>query len=173
MTTIKTKQRPQIYAHTMTIDGQTWLLGATETALVFVGFPDQAANQIADFFPEAEILPDTAGYTVAAGEALQAYLAGDQMTWSLPWQTAGTPFQERVWAQLRQIPYGTTTTYQEIASAIGQPGASRAVGSAVAANPLLLLIPCHRVVPQAGGVGQYRGGAALKQQLLALEARSR
>ena len=173
MTTIKTKQPQQIYARTMTINDQTWLLGATEPALVVIGVPEQAANQIGDFFPEAEILPDTEGYTVAAGKALQAYLAGDQMTWSLPWQTAGTPFQERVWAQLRQIPYGTTTTYQEIASAIGQPGASRAVGSAVAANPLLLLIPCHRVVPQAGGVGQYRGGAALKQQLLALEAQSR
>jgi O-6-methylguanine DNA methyltransferase len=81
----------------------------------------------------------------------------------------GTDFQKSVWRALLDIPFGKLLNYKEIAKQIGQPGASRAVGSAIAANPIALLIPCHRVVPAAGGTGNYRWGSDRKLALLEAE----
>ncbi len=81
----------------------------------------------------------------------------------------GTDFQKSVWRALLDIPFGKRLNYKEIATQIGQPGASRAVGSAIAANPIALLIPCHRVVPAAGGTGNYRWGPDRKLALLEAE----
>ncbi len=81
----------------------------------------------------------------------------------------GTDFQQLVWRTLLDIPLGQQRNYKEIASSIGQPGASRAVGSAIAANPIALLIPCHRVVPVTGAPGNYRWGADRKLALLETE----
>ncbi|MFC3100907.1 methylated-DNA--[protein]-cysteine S-methyltransferase [Altererythrobacter lauratis] len=80
--------------------------------------------------------------------------------------TGGTPFQQRVWAQLRAIPPGETRSYAEIAVAIGQPGAARAVGGANGANPVAVLIPCHRVIAADGALGGYAWGEAIKRELL-------
>ena len=82
---------------------------------------------------------------------------------------SGTAFQNQVWRTLLDIPMGETRTYADIARAIGRPRAWRAVANAVAANPLLCLVPCHRVVPRQGGAGNYRYGAELKRRLLAQE----
>ncbi|MBW6399677.1 methylated-DNA--[protein]-cysteine S-methyltransferase [Roseomonas sp. HJA6] len=87
----------------------------------------------------------------------------------LPLALRGTPFQKAVWAALRQIPPGRTATYAEVAARIGRPGAARAVARACAANPVALVIPCHRVVPAAGGVGGWRWGATRKHALLMRE----
>lgn len=81
----------------------------------------------------------------------------------------GTPFQVSVWSELLKIPIGITATYTDIAQAIGSPKALRAVGSAVGANPVSILIPCHRILPKAGGIGNYYWGSALKKKLLDLE----
>ena len=81
----------------------------------------------------------------------------------------GTPFQQQVWAALQQIPYGETKTYQEIATAIGNPKASRAVGAANGRNPIWIVVPCHRVVGAHGALTGYAGGLEMKQALLALE----
>lgn len=85
--------------------------------------------------------------------------------------STGTAFQRRVWEALRSIPAGETRTYGEVAAAAGAPGGARAAGQAVGANPLPLLVPCHRVVPAAGGVGGYSAGPgpSLKRDLLARE----
>jgi len=83
---------------------------------------------------------------------------------------AGTPFQRKVWAALRQIPAGQTESYGRLAAALGAPKAARAVGSACGANPIPLFIPCHRVVPAGGGLGGFSGGLHWKRRLLALEA---
>jgi O-6-methylguanine DNA methyltransferase len=88
----------------------------------------------------------------------------------LPLDLRGTPFQRAVWAALRRIPPGRTATYGEVAARIGRPGAARAVARACAANPVALLVPCHRVVPASGGTGGWRWGAARKRALLAREA---
>lgn len=86
-----------------------------------------------------------------------------------PSHAPGTPFQHAVWAALREIPPGRTATYGEVAARIGRPGAARAVARACAANPVALLIPCHRVVPASGGTGGWRWGAARKRALLERE----
>lgn len=100
---------------------------------------------------------------------IQEYLSGQRETFSFPTEPHGTPFQESVWRELLQIPYGGTRSYGEIAKAIGIPGASRAVGNAVGANPLLLAIPCHRVICSDGTVGGFSAGLDLKRFLLSLE----
>ena len=84
----------------------------------------------------------------------------------------GTDFQKSVWRALLDIPASSTSSYKKIAILLGKPTASRAVGSAVGANPIVLLIPCHRVVPLSGGTGNYRWGPALKQELLKAESAS-
>lgn len=83
--------------------------------------------------------------------------------------SAGTPFQQSVWRQLRRIPYGQTTSYSELARRVGKPGAARAVGNANGRNPLPIVVPCHRVVAAGGGLGGYTGGLDIKRFLLDIE----
>lgn len=105
-------------------------------------------------------------------EELEAYFSGGLTSFSSPPLWRGTPFQESVWRQMHSIPYGTTRTYGEIAAALGLPRACRAVGRAAAANPLPILVPCHRVVAQHG-LGGYSSGRWVKQWLIEHEQRSR
>ncbi|MCK7627160.1 methylated-DNA--[protein]-cysteine S-methyltransferase [Streptomyces sp. RS10V-4] len=102
---------------------------------------------------------------------LRAYFEGARAPFALaPAPVRGTDFQRRVWAALEAIPYGTTTTYGAIAAAIGAPrGAVRAIGTAIGANPLLVIRPCHRVIGADGSLTGYAGGLARKRQLLRLE----
>lgn len=100
---------------------------------------------------------------------LDAYFAGTRREFDFPCRLRGTPFQEKVWAALRQIPYGETRSYRDIAEAIGHPRAFRAVGMANHANPILIAIPCHRVIGADGSLVGYGGGLAMKKALLALE----
>lgn len=102
-------------------------------------------------------------------QALGDYLSGNLPLPQLPYDVKATAFQLQVWEALREIPVGTTVSYTDIAWAIGQPSAVRAVASACATNPIALFIPCHRVVPKAGGLGGYRWGVTRKQALLHLE----
>lgn len=101
---------------------------------------------------------------------LLAYLHGEHPLPDLPLDIRATSFQRRVWEVLRQIPYGETRTYDEVAQMIGQPKATRAVARACATNPVALLIPCHRVVRKNGDLAGYRWGIGRKQKLLAREA---
>ncbi|MFJ5709203.1 methylated-DNA--[protein]-cysteine S-methyltransferase [Streptomyces sp. NPDC093105] len=107
------------------------------------------------------------------GEAirqLDAYFAGELTDFDLPLHLEGTPFQLRVWEQLRLIPYGETRTYGELAEALGNPGASRAVGLANGKNPVSVIVPCHRVIGSGGSLTGYGGGLDRKQRLLAFES---
>ncbi|MBX6353122.1 MAG: methylated-DNA--[protein]-cysteine S-methyltransferase [Thermoflavifilum sp.] len=99
------------------------------------------------------------------------YALGERTTFTVPLApTAGTPFQQRVWAALREIPYGETRTYAEIAAAAGNPRAVRAVGQANRANPVAVIIPCHRVIGARGDLVGYDGKRVhIKARLLALE----
>lgn len=91
---------------------------------------------------------------------------------AVPLDVSGTPFQLAVWRALREIPYGETRSYGDIAKSIGKPGAARAVGMANHQNPIAVIIPCHRVVGQNGSLTGYAGGLELKQKLLAIERRT-
>jgi methylated-DNA-[protein]-cysteine S-methyltransferase len=100
---------------------------------------------------------------------LEQYFAGDRRQFDLPLAPGGTPFQQRVWAELRRIAYGETITYAELASRIGRPTAIRAAGAANGANPVSIIIPCHRVIGSDGSLTGYGGGLEAKRALLQLE----
>ncbi|MBD0418672.1 methylated-DNA--[protein]-cysteine S-methyltransferase [Streptomyces sp. NPDC052309] len=104
-----------------------------------------------------------------AREQLAAYFAGDLKDFTLDLSLHGTPFQRSVWDQLRKIPYGETRTYGELADALGNPAASRAVGLANGRNPVGIIVPCHRVIGASGSLTGYGGGLERKQRLLDFE----
>lgn len=99
---------------------------------------------------------------------LRAYFSGALQRFSLPLDPQGTAFQRKVWTALSQVPYGKVVTYGQLAQAINRPGACRAVANAVGRNPLMILLPCHRVVA-SNGLGGFTGGLAIKRALLSLE----
>src|SRR4051794_31263728 len=101
---------------------------------------------------------------------LTEYFAGERTAFDLPLRPIGAPFQLRVWEALLEIPYGETTSYGELARRIGAPGAARAVGAANGANPLAIVVPCHRVIGASGALTGYGGGLECKRALLDLEA---
>jgi methylated-DNA-[protein]-cysteine S-methyltransferase len=105
----------------------------------------------------------------AAIEQLQAYFDGKLKTFDLPLQLEGTDFQLEVWNALKEIPYGKTVSYGDIARRIGRPKAVRAVGAANGQNPISIIVPCHRVIGSNGSLTGYGGGLKNKEALLALE----
>ena len=122
-------------------------------------------------WPRAELVPDQGATRSAAARAFPG--PGSTPSPSLALHVKGTNFQLKVWDALLRIPDGAVTTYGEIASAIGTPGASRAVGTAVGSNPVSYLIPCHRVIRATGEIGGYAWGSDRKRVMLALEATRR
>jgi methylated-DNA-[protein]-cysteine S-methyltransferase len=146
-----------------------------ETAIGRIGIAE-SGGVVTNLCFGSDAIPEVAlsGTTPLLDEAflqLDDWLAGEIELFSLPLAPAGTGFMQRVWRQLQDIPYGCTTTYREIATAVGTPGAARAVGTACGRNPLPIFIPCHRVIGSDGGLGGYRGGTDLKRRLLELEQR--
>lgn len=106
-----------------------------------------------------------------AAKQLEEYFQGQRQEFDLPLRSVGTPFQMAVWEALKAIPYGETRSYGQIAAAIGNPKASRAVGMACNRNPIWIVIPCHRVVGSTGKLTGYEGGLDMKRALLELEKR--
>jgi methylated-DNA-[protein]-cysteine S-methyltransferase len=102
---------------------------------------------------------------------LDEYFRGERQTFDFPYKLHGTAFQKKVWAALCQIPYGETRSYKEIAEAIGHPKAYRAVGLANNRNPIVIAVPCHRVIGANGSLVGYGGGLDMKQALLQLETK--
>jgi len=105
-------------------------------------------------------------------DQINQYFEGRRTDFDFPLDVDGTPFQMAVWSALRQIPYGETRSYGDIAKTIGKPGAARAVGMANHENPVAVVITCHRVVGQNGSLTGYAGGLELKQKLLSIERRT-
>jgi methylated-DNA-[protein]-cysteine S-methyltransferase len=151
----------------------TLVLGATDAGLVRVGLPSEDEDAVLDELA-ARVSPRVlrAPRTILgdARRQLDEYFAGRRRAFELvlDWRlTAG--FRRAVLRATAAIPFGGTATYRDVAARAGSPAAFRATGSALASNPLPIVVPCHRVLPTGGGVGQYRGGAAAKTQLLTLE----
>lgn len=113
-------------------------------------------------YQETELLSE------AAAQVLD-YLAGKRQTFTVAVRTHGTPFQEKVWEKLREIPYGETRTYGQLAAAAGSPKGARAAGMACHCNPVMILIPCHRIIGSNGSLTGFGGGLAAKKELLAVE----
>jgi len=138
------------------------LLVARDEALTQVGF--------APFDPPDADRDDDHDVLAAACDQLAEYFGGDREIFELPLAPAGTDFRQAVWAELRKIPYGTTTTYGAIARNLGLTGhGARAVGHANGSNPIAVVVPCHRVVGSDGSLTGYGGGIERKRALLALE----
>jgi methylated-DNA-[protein]-cysteine S-methyltransferase len=112
------------------------------------------------------------GVLAEARAQLSAYFAGERTTFDLPLAPVGTPFQQRVWGELRRIPYAETVSYGELANRLGSPGASRAVGLANGRNPIAIVVPCHRVIGADGTLTGYAGGLERKRALLDLERKA-
>lgn len=147
------------------------LAAATERGICAVMLDDTAdilETKLRDEFPGAHIHADTDSLREPLSGVLD-YIEGQQPHVELPLDIRGTAFQQRVWQALRQIPYGETRSYSEVAEALGQPAATRAVASAIANNHIAVVIPCHRVVRQDGSMGGYKWGLARKQALLQRE----
>lgn len=105
-----------------------------------------------------------------AARQLTEYFDGRRREFDLDVALPGTPFQQEVWSTLAEIPFGETVSYAELAEMVGRPRAYRAVGQANGANPLAIVLPCHRVLARGGGIGGYGGGIDTKRRLLALES---
>lgn len=135
-------------------------------AVVSTAFGDEL--RLRARMPHATWLHEPAA-TAETRRQVEEYFRGERRDFSLPLAVAGTDFQQRVWAELRKIPHGRTATYGEIAAAVGNPGASRAVGRANATNPICVIVPCHRVIGADGSLTGFAYGEDLKRKLLTLE----
>jgi len=152
------------------------VLGATAAGLVRVGLPAEGEEAVLEDLAERvspRVLHASRESLERARRQLDEYFARRRRRFDVPldWRlTAG--FRRAVLHATARIPYGGTSTYREIAGEAGSPAAFRAAGSALATNPLPILVPCHRVLPSGGGIGDYRGGAAAKALLLEMERSS-
>lgn len=151
------------------------LVAATQRGVCAVKLGDSGKvleKDLRSEFPEAELTRDDAG-AKAPLAALLRHLEGKEPHLDLPLDLRATAFQRRVWAELQAIPAGETRTYKEIAAALGLKNSARAVGSACAANPAALIVPCHRVVRADGGLAGYRWGVERKKKLLEKERKKK
>jgi methylated-DNA-[protein]-cysteine S-methyltransferase len=143
-------------------------LVASAKALVAVLWEQERPNRVKlgtmNLDPQHPIL-------IEAERQLSEYFAGRRLRFDLPLQLNGTEFQKKVWQALREIPFGKTRSYRDLARTVGLPKASRAVGAANGKNPLSIIVPCHRVIGANGALTGFAGGLATKAALLALEAK--
>lgn len=173
MTQPRKKDAPEpLYWSLLADEGGPLYIAATAKGLAYVGSPHQPFADLEAWasrcFPGSplERKEDVlAPYIIE----LVTYLQGGQNSFTTPCDVKGTPFQLAVWQALRAIPYGQTRSYADIAAGIGKPAAVRAVGTAIGANPILIAIPCHRVIGKNGTLTGYRGGLEMKKRLLELE----
>ena len=164
----------KIRYHTVDSDFGKLLVAGTERGVCAVHLANDDSElgiALRGEYPEAIIERDEGSLRHWVGEIIE-YLQGARVRLDLPLDIQGTAFQFRVWRALQKIAYGATKTYGEIAQAIGQPGAARAVGHACGTNPVPLIIPCHRVVGSNGKLGGYGLGLDRKRKLLAQEAQA-
>lgn len=149
------------------------VLAKTTKGLCWLGFMTRGRKgdgykRMKAYFPKAELIHDDEAIETLAMKVLTAWERGKEASIKLDLQ--GTEFQQAVWESLLKIPKGKVCSYSDVANDIKAPKAARAVGSAVGANPVSLIVPCHRVVPMSGGVGNYGWGPRMKEKILKAEA---
>lgn len=158
------------------VDTDDWSIyvAVTDKGLCYVGSANGGMEAMCNWFeknrPNAKLIEDgdeVSSYT----DQIIAYLNGARKSFDLALDLIGTAFQEAVWTALEEIPFGETRTYTAVAENIGKPKAVRAVGTAIGENPVLMVVPCHRVVSKSGGMAGYRGGIPMKERLLELESK--
>ncbi|MDH4419870.1 MULTISPECIES: methylated-DNA--[protein]-cysteine S-methyltransferase [Bacillus] len=161
-----------IYWTLLTHGNWRFHIAATENGLCFIGSQDENFEELTIWarkkLPQYKLTrnPD---YLYTYTKEVIEYLENKRETFTFPIDAYGTAFQLSIWNTVREIPYGKTYSYSEIAERIQKPKAVRAVASAIAANPLLITIPCHRVIGKNGKLTGFRGGLEMKKELLILE----
>lgn len=158
-----------IYWTKLTIESWPLIIAATEKGLCFVGSINEDVEELAKW--QQRKLPN---YMLQQNNEnlrpyfdwFEKYFNQEYTPFSLPMDLMGTPFQQKVWRALQQIPFGQTKSYSDIAEMILQPTAVRAVGGAIGANPIAIVLPCHRVIGKNSSLTGYRGGIPMKIRLL-------
>lgn len=167
-----TSIRKPLYWSLLSYEDWSVHVAAVEEGLCFVGSQNEPLEELSNWaerrMPEYELVHDDKVMKPYEDE-LTRYLRGELEQFSIPHYYQGTPFQEAVWKALCDIPYGQTRSYSDIATDILKPSSVRAVGTAIGANPILITVPCHRVIGKNGSLTGYRGGMEMKTKLLELE----
>ena len=158
------------------IDVGELILGSFQGKLCLLGFGDRemrraVAGRIKKGL-DAEFVEQNDEVLAKTRKQVDEYLSGNRTEFNIPLLMVGTEFQRRVWKALMKVPYGVTSTYGQMAEDIGSPKAVRAVGNAIGANPVSIIIPCHRIIGGDGQLVGYGGGLSVKKRLLKLEQKS-
>jgi len=166
------QERTKVYLGTHTMDDWNIHIASTDQGVCYIGSPNQSRDEVETWIQKnissPYLIVSQANQQSVVNE-LQAYLQGEQEHFTSTLDIIGTAFQQDVWQACQLIPYGETRSYSQIAEAIQRPKAVRAVGTAIGANPLLFIIPCHRIIAKDGGLAGFRAGKDVKKYLLALE----
>ncbi|MEZ7172275.1 methylated-DNA--[protein]-cysteine S-methyltransferase [Sporosarcina sp. OR05] len=145
-------------------------MAATDQGLCYIGSQgatfDELANWSKRHFEGVKWVEDEAACHTSE---VMEYLDGQRTTFDLPIDLKGTTFQQQVWKVVQDVPFGEIVSYSDIAQRLGRPSAVRAVGRAIGANPVLFIVPCHRILAKNGSLTGFRGGLPMKEQLLRLE----
>ncbi|MGG6313167.1 methylated-DNA--[protein]-cysteine S-methyltransferase [Paenibacillus macerans] len=169
---MKINQPQPLYWSRLNDNQWSLYLATTDNGLAYVGSPGRPFEELAAWagrrFPGSPLTQDEQRLAPYAAE-LTEYLAGQRERFALPLDLRGTAFQLTVWKALCDIPFSQTRSYSDIAESIQKPSSVRAVGAAIGANPLLITVPCHRVIGKNGALTGYRGGLEMKTRLLELE----
>ncbi|PFV84152.1 cysteine methyltransferase [Bacillus sp. AFS059628] len=161
-----------IYWMLLTHKNWQFHIAATENGLCFIGSQDESLEELNAWARKKlprHILTCNPDYLQTYTKEVIQYLESKRETFTFPIDAYGTDFQLSVWNAVREIPYGKTYSYSEIAKRIQKPTAVRAVATAIAANPILITIPCHRVIGKNGKLTGFRGGLEMKKELLTVE----
>jgi methylated-DNA-[protein]-cysteine S-methyltransferase len=166
------KASSPIYWTLLTHEDWRIYIAATSAGLCYVGSQNQSMEELSNWvnirFPASTLIQDDEILQPYRTEIIE-YLQGTRKAFSVSFDFRGTPFQMAVWKELCDIPYGKTLSYSDIANQILKPNSARAVGTAIGANPILITVPCHRVIGKNGALTGYRGGMDMKTKLLQLE----
>jgi methylated-DNA-[protein]-cysteine S-methyltransferase len=164
--------QPTIYWSLLSHNSWSIYIAATSTGLCFVGAQNGTLADLTQWteknYPGSNFEENSKILNQYMTEIME-YLDGKRTSFTTQFDFKGTNFQQSVWKALCEIPYGQTKTYSEIAQAIDKPSAVRAVGGAIGKNPILILVPCHRVIGKNGSLTGFRGGLTMKTKLLDLE----
>ena len=169
-----TKSQNKTIVYWTLLDNDIWQLyiASTDNGLCYVGSPNAPFEELNEWvrkhIPNYELLENKEAMKPYETELID-YLEGRRKEFSIPLDLRGTEFQQKVWEELLKVPFGQTATYTEIAERIQRADAVRAVGTAIGANPVLITVPCHRMLGKHGEWRGYRGGLRMKGQLLELE----
>lgn len=166
---MKIHNNHQIFWTQLIIEEGSFYIAATKNGLCFIGSQNAPIDELKNWKKKqlpCSVLIENDQELESYKRALIDYFNGDQKQINVPTDVHGTDFQKQVWCELKQIPYGQTVTYSWLANKIGNDKAVRAVASAIGANPILIIIPCHRVIGKSGKLTGYRGRLEMKEKLL-------